>query len=178
MVSVSQRPCICFIPRILLLFKVAIPHCSETFISAIFFTPKSFSFIVITVSPISKFTSKFPCYVCRYLHFPKFNNICYFSDDLTNLSRSFCKCCLSPSLLNFLNIFVSSANFSTLLVILSSMSLIYIKNNKGHNTDPCGTPLKNRFPIWNFHISYNTLSSVSQPFFYPVDYDIPNTMDF
>ena len=32
-----------------------------------------------------------------------------------------------------------------LLVILSSMSLIYSKNNKGHNTDPCGTPLKTDF---------------------------------
>ena len=27
-------------------------------------------------------------------------------------------------------------------IILSSKSLIYIKNNKGLNTDPCGTPLK------------------------------------
>ena len=40
---------------------------------------------------------------------------------------------------------MSSANSSTLLVILSSKSLVYIKNNKGPNTDPCGTPLKNDF---------------------------------
>ena len=63
----------------------------------------------------------------------------------TNLSRSFCKCCLSPSVLTFLNSFVSSANFSMLLVILSSKSLIYITNNIGPNTDPSGTPLKTDF---------------------------------
>ena len=45
-------------------------------------------------------------------------------------------------MLTFLNTFVASANLSTLLVILSSKSLIYIKNNKGPHTDSCGTPLK------------------------------------
>ena len=54
-------------------------------------------------------------------------------------------CCLSASLSIFLNTFVSSANFNTLLVISSSKSLIYIKNKIGPNTDPCGTPLKNDF---------------------------------
>ena len=48
-------------------------------------------------------------------------------------------------MLTFLNTFVSSANLSTLLVILSSKSLIYIKNNKGPNTDPCDNPLKTDF---------------------------------
>ena len=48
-------------------------------------------------------------------------------------------------MLTYLNTFVSSANLSTLLVILSSKSLTYIKNNKGPNTDPCGTPLKTDF---------------------------------
>ena len=38
--------------------------------------------------------------------------------------------------ITFLNTVVSSANFSTLLVISSSKSLKYIKNNKGPNTDP------------------------------------------
>ena len=95
-------------------------------------------------SPLS-FTSKFLCPVCRHLHFPKLNNIYHFSDHFTNLSRSFCKCWLSPSLLTLLNTFVSSANVSTLLVILSSKSLIYIKNNKGPSTDPSGTPLKTDF---------------------------------
>ena len=69
-------------------------------------------------------------YVRLYIS-QKINNNYHFSDHLTNLSRSLCKCCLSPSLLTFLNTFVSSANFSMLLVILSSKSLIYIKNNKG-----------------------------------------------
>ena len=86
-------------PIILLPFEAAIPHCSETFISALISIPKSFSITVIprTVSPIFNLISKFPCPVCRHLHFPKFNNVCYFSDHLTNLSRSFCTCCLSPS---------------------------------------------------------------------------------
>ena len=70
--------------------------------------------------------SRFPCPVCRHLHFPKLNNICHFSDHLTNLSRLFYTFCLSPSFLTFLNTFVSSANFGTLLVILSSKSLIHI----------------------------------------------------
>ena len=85
----------------------------------------------------------FPCPVCRHLHFPKLNNICYFSDHFTNLSISFC--CLSSSVLTYLNTFVSSANLNALLVILSSKSLIHIKNNKGPNTDPCSTPLKTDF---------------------------------
>ena len=57
---------------------------------------------------------------------------------------------------------VSSTNL--LIVILSSKSLIYyIKNNKGPNTDTCGTPFESDF---------------SQPYFYSVDYAIPNTMGF
>ena len=34
--------------------------------------------------------------MCRHLHFPKLNNICHFSDHLTNLSMSSCKFGLSP----------------------------------------------------------------------------------
>ena len=44
-----------------------------------------------------------------------------------------------------LNTVVSSANFSTLVVILLSKSLIYIKNNNGPNNNYCGTPLKTDF---------------------------------
>ena len=121
----------------------------------------------------------FPCPVCRHLHFLKLNNICHFSDHLTNLSRSFCKCCLSPSLLTLLNTFVSSANFSKLFVILSSKSLIYIKNNKGPNTDPCGTPLKTDF---QFETSSSTtthcLLSVSHCSIWTVNYAISDTMGF
>ena len=58
-------------------------------------------------------------------------SICHFSDHSINLLRSSCKCCLSASLLIFLNTFVSSANFNTLLVMSSSKSLIYIKNKIG-----------------------------------------------
>ena len=77
--------------------------------------------------------------MCIHLHFPKLNNICHFSDHLTNLSRSSCKLCLSVSFVTFLNTFVSSANLST------SRSFIYIKNSIGPNTDPCGTPLQTDF---------------------------------
>ena len=73
-----------------------------------------------------------------------------FSDHLTNVSRSLYKCSLSPPLLSLLNTFVSSANFGTLLVMLSSKSLIYINNNKDHNTDHCGTPLKTYFQFDNY----------------------------
>ena len=45
---------------------------------------------------------------------------------------------------------MSSANFSTLLVIVSPKSLTYIKNNKGPNTDSCGTPLKTDFQFETF----------------------------
>ena len=81
----------------------------------------------------------------RQLHFPKLNSICHFSDHSVNLLISSCKCCLSASLLIFLNTFVSSANFNTLLVMSSSKSLMYIKNTIGPNTDPCGTPLQTDF---------------------------------
>ena len=43
----------------------------------------------------------FPGPMCRHLHFPKLNNICHFSDHLTNLSMSSCKFCLSPISLVF-----------------------------------------------------------------------------
>ena len=68
----------------------------------------------------------FPCPVCMHLHFPKLNNICHFSNHLTNLSRSSCKLCLSVSLVTFLNTVVSSTNVSTLLDMSSSkIILIY-----------------------------------------------------
>ena len=134
-------------PRIWFPFAAAIPHCSDTFMSALIVNPKSFSFKVVfsTVSPIVYRASSFPCPVWRHLHFPKLNSICHFSDHSINLIRSSCKCCLSASLLIFLNTFVSSANFNTLLVMSSSKSLIYIKNKIGPSTDPCGTPLKTAF---------------------------------
>ena len=121
-------------------------------------TPKSFSYVVLpsTASPILYSSSMFPCPMCIHLHFPKLNNICHFSDHLTNLSRSPCKLCLSVSLVTFLNTFVSSANFSTLLDMSSSKSFIYyIKNSIGPNTDPCGTTLKTDF---QFEISPSTIS--------------------
>ena len=58
-------------------------------------------------------------------------------------------------MLTFLNTFVSAVNVSALLVILSSKSLIYIKNNKGPNTDSCGTPLKTDF---QFETSPSTIT--------------------
>ena len=61
--------------------------------------------------------------------FHSFITLCekeYFSDHLTNLSRSSCKLCLSVSLVTFLDTFVPSANLSTLLDMSSSKSFIYI----------------------------------------------------
>ena len=144
-------------PRIWFPFEAATPHCSETFMSALNGKPMSFSCIVLpsTASPILYYSAMFPCPMCMHLHFPKFNNICHFSDHLTNLSRSSCKLCLSASLVTFLNTFVSSANFSTLLDVSSSKSFIYIKNSIGPNTDPCGTPLRTDF---QFEISPSTIT--------------------
>ena len=107
-------------------------------------------------SPILYSSSMFPCPMCIHLHLPKCNNICHFSDHLTHLSRSSCKLCLSVSLVTFLNTVVSSANFTTLLDMSSSKSFIYIKNSKGHNTDPCGTPIKTDFQF-EISLSTNTL---------------------
>ena len=110
-----------------------------------------------TVPPFVYFISSLPCPVWRHLQFPKLNNICHFSDDLINVLKSTCKCCLSASLLIHLNTFVSYANVNNLLVISSQTSWIYIKNtyqssiksssksllyinNKiGPNTEPCHT---------------------------------------
>ena len=153
-------------PRIWFPFEAAIPHCSETFMSALNVTPKSFSCVVLpsTASPILYSLSVFPCPMWIHLHFPKLNNICHFPDHLTNFSRSSCKLCLSVSLVTFLNTFVSSANLSTLLDMSFSKSFIYIKNSIGPNTDPCGTPLKTDF---QFEISPSTitLSSVCKPLY-------------
>ena len=48
------------------------------------------------------------------------------------------------------------ANFSTLLVMLSSKSLIYIQNNKGHNTDQC----KSKFHVLGKKVGGNLIGSV------------------
>ena len=89
----------------------------------------------------------FPGPVCRHLHFPKSNNICHFSDHLTNLSMSSCQFCLSPISLTFLNSLVSSANFNILPVTPSSKSFMYTKNKIVPSTDTCGTPLKTDFQL-------------------------------
>ena len=79
------------------------PHFSETYVSAFIVIPKYFSFTVVprTVFPILHFISNFPCLVFRHLNFPELNSFCHLSDDLNNMSRSFGKCSLSPSMLNF-----------------------------------------------------------------------------
>ena len=56
-------------------------------------------------------------------------------------------------MLTFLNTFVS--NFSTLLVMLSTKSLI-IKNNTGHNTDQC----KSKFLVLGKKVGGNLIGSV------------------
>ena len=91
------------IPGTWLPLDAAILHWSETFMLACIDTPTSFSFTVLVriVPPISYFLPVFPGHVCRHLHFPKLNNICHFSDHLTNLSMSSCNFCLSPISLSF-----------------------------------------------------------------------------
>ena len=127
--------------------------------SALNVTHRSFSCVVLpsTSSPILYSSSMFPCPMCVHLHFPKFNNICHFSDHLINLSRPSCQLCLSVLFVTFLNNFVSSENVSTLLDMSSSKSFIYIyiKTSIGPNTDPCGTPLKTDF---QFEISPSTIT--------------------
>ena len=124
-------------PRIWFPFAAAIPHCSDTVTSALIVNRNSFSFQVVfsTVPPILYCASSFPCPVWRHLHFAKLNSICHFSDHSVNLLISSCKCCLFASLLIFLNTFVSSASFNTLLVMSSSKPLTYIKNKISPNTD-------------------------------------------
>ena len=72
-------------------------------------------------------SSIFPCPMCIHLDFPKLGNICFFSDHLTNLSKSSSKLYISVSLVTFLNTLVSSANLSTLLDMSPSKSHIHIK---------------------------------------------------
>ena len=178
--SFSLYTILCLInPRIWFPFAAAIPHCSDTFLSALIVNPKSFSFTVVfsTVPPIVYCASSFLCPGWRHLHFQKLNSICHFSDHSVNLFGSSCNCCLSASLLIFLNTFVSSANFNTLLVISSSKSLIYIKNKIGPNTDLCGTPLKTDFQFETSpSTTYYSLSSINKPFFYPVNHTISYAM--
>ena len=73
-------------PRIRFPLEASIPHCCETFMSALNVTPKSFSCVVLhkTASPVIYSLSTFQCPVCMHLHFPKLNNICHFADHLTN----------------------------------------------------------------------------------------------
>ena len=77
-------------------------------------------YVLLSFRNILYSSSMFPCPMCIHLHFPKLNNICHFSDHLTNLSRSSCKLSLSVSLVTVLNTVVSSANLSTLLDMSSS----------------------------------------------------------
>ena len=81
-------------------------HCAESFVLAFIDTPKSFSVTVLLriVPHISQFMPVFPGPVCRHLHFPKCNNICPFSDHLTNLAMPSCNFCLPPISLVFLQI--------------------------------------------------------------------------
>ena len=59
-----------------------------------------------------------------------------------------------------------------LLIILSSKSLIYFKNNKGPNTDPCSTPLKTEFQFETSPSSTTRCRLSKKVLFYPVDYVI------
>ena len=126
-------------PNIWLLFAAASPHRSETVMSALIF---SFTLVPNIVLPIKYSLLTLPCPMWMHLHLPTLNNVCHFSDHLTNLVGSSCTVSLSASVFTVLNTFVSSANLNTLLGKSSSKSFININNNIGPNTDPYGTPLK------------------------------------
>ena len=147
------------------------PHYSETFVSALIV--KSI-FLRQYLEQCSHFIVYIQVPVFRHLHFPKFNNICYFSDHLTNLSRSFCKCCLSPSLLTFLKMFVIgkfqhvASYIIVQVIILRIINVLILILVVPHSKMISSLIL----PIY-----YNTLS-VCQPFFYPVNNAFTDTMGF
>jgi len=79
-----------------------------------------------------------------YVHglaFCNVNSICHLSAQSQSLFRSCCNCSPSAELVTFLNILVSSANLSIMLMMSTSKSLIKIRNSSGPRTDPCGMPL-------------------------------------
>jgi len=53
-----------------------------------------------------------------------------------------CKLTQSFGALTLLKIIVLSANLKIQFLMPYSRSFIYMKNNIGHNTEPCGTPLR------------------------------------
>ena len=101
-------------PNIWLSFAAASPHCSETVMSALIVTPRSFSFTLLSniVLPIKYYLLTLPCPMWMHLHLPKSNNICLFSDWLTWLDH-LVKFLYLHQFLQFWTL-VSSANLSTL----------------------------------------------------------------
>ena len=110
-------------------FEVGIPSCSETFISALNVTPKTFSCVVLpsAASPILYSLSVFPCPVCMHLHVQKLNNICYFSDYLTNLSRSSWQffICIIFNLFEYFCVICKCQYFATYMYVIFQIIYIY-----------------------------------------------------
>ena len=81
------------------------------------------------------------------------NVTCHLFDQLVILLISFVK--ISAAVIGssiIINSDVSSANRRIFALILSTISLIYIRKSKGPRTDPCGTPANTGFneDVWPF----------------------------
>ena len=130
-------------PKIWFPFAAASPHCSETVMSALTVTPKSFSFTLVPniVLPIKHSLLTLPCPMWMHLHLPKLNNICPFSELLTNLVRSSCKVSFSVSvftvkwLFRVASIHIIGPGRSVMLpeVVLSAMRFCIFNLIEKHN---------------------------------------------
>src|SRR5688572_5076631 len=130
-------------PRTLFAFIAASLHCLDGFALWCTMIPRSFSSSVALnfLSPISYSYPLFFLPTCMIVHLSILKSMFQSPDHLYSFSKSFLSILLSSSLFAFAQSLVSSANLDILQTMSSSMSLIYITNNNGPNTDPCGTPL-------------------------------------
>ena len=74
------------------------------------------------------------------LHFDGLNLLSHFFSQLSSAFRSSCNCILSLVLQISLYNKLSSEKRQTSDSMWLGMSLMYVKNNKGPSTVPCGTP--------------------------------------
>jgi len=104
-------------------------------------TPKFFSSLLLDKTwPFNSYRNSWlPLPMCRTLHLDVLKSICHLLDQSANDVRSCWRLKQSLVETNW-KIFVSSANFKTLVRRPSSISLMKTRNNSGPNTEPWGTP--------------------------------------
>ena len=78
--------------------------------------------------------------ILMMLHFDGLNLMSHFFSQLSSAFRSSCNCILSLVLRISLYNKLSSAKRRTSYSVWLGMSLMYVKNNKGPSTVPCGIP--------------------------------------